>query len=205
MRGLGELAGLRPTYNLEIMGNGEGYWECGHCGYAPLSFRLDRYCLNTSCGHRKDVYARVYDADWHQISESSGSPSGSQKTSSGSQKRMVPRTRKSNTSVIVKRAMGEESEDLGSVILEDSDSHRTSLLPPNLQSLLRVIMGIPNHCLTFSTGEDLSFSNKCKAFLEEVSGERWCWWPFRPRMRLLQDDEIRMHWRCVSGVNAGIR
>ena len=193
--------GLRSTYNLEIMGNIEGFWLCGHCSYAPLSLRFDTYCVNPSCRRRRDSYARAYDTNESQTPESSGS----QRISSGSQKKEVSRTRKSNTLVVVKRPVEEESEDLGSVNLEDGDSHRMSLLPPNLQSLLRVIMGIPNHCLTFSAGEDLSLSNKCKAFLEEVSGEIWCWWPLRPRMRLLQEDEIRMHWRCVSGVNAGIR
>lgn len=161
------------------MDDSKGFWTCGHCSCGPHSLRFDFACV--FCGRRRDAYARAYDVDERQIPESSGSRKKTTKRVSG--------TGNLKSSVIVKRRMEGESEDLGSVV----------------PALLRVITGIPNHCLTFSAGEDLSFFNKCKAFLGEVSGERWCWWPLRPRMRLLQEDEIRMHWRCVRGVNAGIR
>lgn len=171
----------------------EGFWVCGHCGNGEMLLGLDTGCV--ACGRRRDASARTYDIDRYQIPESSDS-----------QKKKALRTENPNTSMIVKRSMEGESEGSGSVILDDVDSHRTSPLSSNLQSQLRDIVRIPNPYLTynFSHKEDLSFSNRCKAFLEEVSGERWCWWPLRPRMRLLQDDEIRVHWRCVSGVNAGI-
>ena len=79
------------------------------------------------------------------------------------------------------------------------NKHRISPLPPELHPLSRVLMSIPSDCLRFSEQEDMSLSNKCKGFLEQLAGEPWCWWPFRPRMRLLEYDETRMHWRCVGG------
>ena len=101
-----------------------------------------------------------------------------------------------------------ENKDFQSVIPEEDDTrnlmtnHRIRPLPSDLQSLSRVI---PNNRIWFSTKEDLSLSNRCKAFLEHSSEEPWCWWPLRPRMRLLQNDETRMHWLCVSCINAIFR
>ncbi len=82
---------------------------------------------------------------------------------------------------------------------------RVLLLPPNIRPLSRIMMTIPSDRLWFSSKEDLSLSNKIKALMEEFSEERWCWWPLRSRMRLLRNEETRMHWRCVSGVNASLR
>ena len=147
------------------MGYENGYWQCGHCGFAPLLLSLDIYCLNPSCMRHRDAYASVYDIDESQNAESSGS--------------------------LGKKVSGWRRQD-------HSAAMEVGPLPPFLQSLSRAVISIPNHCLTFSAREDLSFSNKCKAFLEQLSGESWCWWPLKPRMRLLQHDEIRMHWRCVS-------
>lgn len=79
---------------------------------------------------------------------------------------------------------------------------RDCVLPQNLHALSRVMMTIPEDRLWFSAKEDLSISNNIKAFVEQRSEKQWCWWPLRPRMRLLQQDETRMHWRCVSTVNA---
>ena len=79
---------------------------------------------------------------------------------------------------------------------------RIFLLPPNLRSLSRVIMTIPDKRLWFSKKEDLSIVNRFKAFAEQISDEKWCWWPFGPRMRSLLKDETRLHWRCVSDMNS---
>ena len=104
-----------------------------------------------------------------------------------------------------------ENKDFQSVIPEEDDTrnlmsnHRIRPLPSDLQSLSRVIISTPNNRIWFSTKEDLSLSNRCKAFLEHSSEEPWCWWPLRPRMRLLQNDETRMHWLCVSCINAIFR
>ena len=78
---------------------------------------------------------------------------------------------------------------------------RMTLLPPDLRTLSRVILTIPNNRLWFSEREDLSMSNKFKAFAEQASDKKWCWWPLRPRMRSLQTDETRLHWQCVSDVD----
>ena len=104
-----------------------------------------------------------------------------------------------------------ENKDFQSIIPEEDDTrnlmtnHRIRPLPSDLQSLSRVIISTPNNRIWFSTKEDLSLSNRCKAFLEHSSEEPWCWWPLRPRMRLLQNDETRMHWLCVSCINAIFR
>lgn len=104
-----------------------------------------------------------------------------------------------------------ENKDFQSVIPEEDDTrnlmtnHRIRPLPSDLQSLSRVIISTPDNRIWFSTKEDLSLSNRCKAFLEHSSEEPWCWWPLRPRMRLLQNDETRMHWLCVSCINAIFR
>ena len=78
---------------------------------------------------------------------------------------------------------------------------RIFLLPPDLRTLSRVILTIPNNRLWFSEREDFSMSNKFKAFAEQASDKKWCWWPLRPRMRSLQTDETRLHWQCVSDVD----
>ena len=104
-----------------------------------------------------------------------------------------------------------ENKDFQSVIPEEVDTrnlmsnHRIRSLPSDLQYLSRDIISTPNNRIWFSTKEDLSLSNRCKAFLEHSSEEPWCWWPLRPRMRLLQNDETRMHWLCVSCINAIFR
>jgi len=78
---------------------------------------------------------------------------------------------------------------------------RIFLLPASLQPLVRTIMSIPNdpgnERIWFSKEEDNSFLNKFKAVVEDTSGEKWNWWPLRPRMRVLQPHETRMHWLCV--------
>lgn len=64
--------------------------------------------------------------------------------------------------------------------------------------LTRILMSIPSDRIWFSTEDDLSVWNKIKAFVENHTEENWNWWPLRPRMRLLQKDQTRLHWRCVS-------
>ncbi len=79
------------------------------------------------------------------------------------------------------------------------------LLPQKLRPVSRIVMTIPRKSIWFSDKEDLSLSNKFKAFAEQTSNAKWRWWPLRPRMRLLQKDETRMHWLCVSGTKANSR
>ena len=35
-------------------------WICGHCGEGDMSIRFNTYCVRSSCGKRKDAYAREY-------------------------------------------------------------------------------------------------------------------------------------------------
>jgi hypothetical protein len=71
------------------------------------------------------------------------------------------------------------------------------LLPPVLAGLTRVLRSIPNDRIWFSTEDNLSLFNKAKSFIEDHTGEDWNWWPLRPRMRLLKENQTRLHWRCV--------
>lgn len=131
-----------------------------------------------------------------------------------SQKMDTSRSTKRNPSATrrwLDQRQSPENKDFQSAIPEEDDTrnlmtnHRIRPLPSDLQSLSRVIISTPNNRIWFSTKEDLSLSNRCKAFLEHSSEEPWCWWPLRPRMRLLQNDETRMHWLCVSCINAIFR
>ena len=131
-----------------------------------------------------------------------------------SQKMDTSRSTKRNPSATrrwLDQRQSPENKDFQSVIPEEDDTrnlmtnHRIRPLPSDLQSLSRVIISTPNNRIWFSTKEDLSLSNRCKAFLEHSSEEPWCWWPLRPRMRLLQNDETRMHWLCVCCINAIFR
>ena len=79
------------------------------------------------------------------------------------------------------------------------------LLPQNLRPVSRIMMTMPSESVWFSDEEDLSLSNKFKLLAEQISNVKWHWWPLRPRMQLLQKDETRMHWRCVSGTQANSR
>lgn len=72
------------------------------------------------------------------------------------------------------------------------------LLPANLSSLTRILMSIPSDHIWFSAEDDFSPSNRMKAFVEDHTEGNWNWWPLRPRMRVLQDNQTRLHWRCVS-------
>ena len=76
------------------------------------------------------------------------------------------------------------------------------LLPANLSSLTRILMSIPSDRIWFSAENDFSPSNRMKAFVEDHTEGNWNWWPLRPRMRVLQDNQTRLHWRCVSIIYA---
>lgn len=66
--------------------------------------------------------------------------------------------------------------------------------------LTRIIMSIPRDRIWFSAEDDLSVWNKVKTFVENHTEENWNWWPLRPRMRMLQINQTRLHWRCVSNL-----
>ena len=72
------------------------------------------------------------------------------------------------------------------------------LLPVSLHSLITSILSIPNEDIWISSVQDHSTINKMKIFIEQITREDWNWWPLRPKMRVLEDDETRVHWICVS-------
>ncbi len=73
-----------------------------------------------------------------------------------------------------------------------------SLLPVSLHSLITSILSIPNEDIWISSMQDHSTINKMKISIEQITREDWNWWPLRPKMRDLEDDETRVHWVCVS-------
>ncbi|KAH7409341.1 hypothetical protein BKA64DRAFT_393873 [Cadophora sp. MPI-SDFR-AT-0126] len=75
---------------------------------------------------------------------------------------------------------------------------RIFLLPPTLGPLVRIMMSLPAECVWLDDQEDASLSNKLKAFVEDMTEEKWNWWPLRPRMRPLGKDQMRLNWVCVS-------
>lgn len=46
--------------------------------------------------------------------------------------------------------------------------------------------------------EELTFANKLKGIVEDLTGETWNWWPFRPRFLPLSSTKRRIEWSCVS-------
>jgi hypothetical protein len=65
--------------------------------------------------------------------------------------------------------------------------------------LTRVLMSIPSDRIWFSDEDDNSILNKFKILVEEFTEEDWDWWP----LRMLQKDQTRVHWLCVSNSNLG--
>ena len=63
--------------------------------------------------------------------------------------------------------------------------------------LKQVLSSVPKEHIWWSSEQDLSFSNRVKACIEDHTQVKWNWWPFEPRKRLLQGDESRMYWQCV--------
>ena len=49
-----------------------------------------------------------------------------------------------------------------------------------------------------SNGKEYSLINSIKLYVEYLTGELWDWWPLRPSLRQLLEDEIRVLWHCVS-------
>lgn len=83
-----------------------------------------------------------------------------------------------------------------------SDNLEILLLPNTLGPLARVLKSVPSDRIWFSTKNDFSPSNRTKSLIEDHTEENWNWWPLRPRMRLLQNHQTRLHWRCVSILRA---
>ena len=94
------------------------------------------------------------------------------------------------------------------IIMTDSKVFRNlvtqfqlSLLPSFLEPLIATITSIQDVDVWFSSRQDRSISNQLKVFAKESTGQNWDWWPLRPKLRLLRDDETRLFWKCVSSVS----
>jgi hypothetical protein len=72
------------------------------------------------------------------------------------------------------------------------------LLPTSVSPLIQMLMAVPNENIWFSDENDNSILNKLKIMIEDLTEENWHWWPFRPKMRVLKENETRVNWRCVS-------
>ncbi|KAJ4159125.1 uncharacterized protein LMH87_008039 [Akanthomyces muscarius] len=67
------------------------------------------------------------------------------------------------------------------------------------RTLRHVLLSIPRKYIWVSQEQDLSLSNRAKAWIEDVTLLKWNWWPFCPRKRLLRHSEARVFWRCTCG------
>ena len=83
----------------------------------------------------------------------------------------------------------------GSAFQALSTTFAVFVLPLNLR---RLIMSVPLAKMRFSVEDDLSLLNKLKSFMEIHTGARWNWWPLKPRVPLLNANQMRMHWQCVG-------
>ncbi|KAJ5273156.1 P-loop containing nucleoside triphosphate hydrolase protein [Penicillium angulare] len=68
----------------------------------------------------------------------------------------------------------------------------------NLEVVVSELQHVPPDKIALSFDEDTSILNTIKGLWEAFTAERWDWWPLRPYMRALGNDEARLHWQCVS-------
>lgn len=74
--------------------------------------------------------------------------------------------------------------------------HFTSLFVPF--ELGELVQSVPRDQIEFSYEQDFSPINQFKLWMEDSTGSPWNWWPFTQPKRVLQEDEVRVLWRCVS-------
>ncbi|KFY68064.1 hypothetical protein V496_01311 [Pseudogymnoascus sp. VKM F-4515 (FW-2607)] len=75
------------------------------------------------------------------------------------------------------------------------------LLPTSMSPLIQMLMAVPYENIWFSDENDNSILNLFKIVIEDLTEGNWHWWPFRPKMRMLQENETRVHWRCHCGTH----
>lgn len=66
------------------------------------------------------------------------------------------------------------------------------------RTLRHVLLSIPRQQIWVSHEQDLTLSNRTKAWIEATTLLKWNWWPLSPRRRTLRHGEARVFWRCVS-------
>ncbi|KAJ5995716.1 kinesin [Penicillium waksmanii] len=74
----------------------------------------------------------------------------------------------------------------------------TSTQLHNLEVIVSELQHVGPDKIALSFDEDYSILNTIKGKWEAFTAERWDWWPLRPYMRALANDEARLHWQCVS-------
>jgi tetratricopeptide (TPR) repeat protein len=72
---------------------------------------------------------------------------------------------------------------------------RIQTLPHSLKDIIQTA---PHGSLWLTDQDNNSLSNRMKAFVEDFTVLEWNWWPFEPRMKNLNSNEIRLFWHCVS-------
>ncbi|KAK5690280.1 hypothetical protein LTR17_026011 [Elasticomyces elasticus] len=75
----------------------------------------------------------------------------------------------------------------------------TALALQELRGLVYERIWLSRHEVRFSSAETLTLDDRMKGHVEDFLGERWNWWPLRPRSLPLKDGYIRVHWRCNCG------
>ena len=77
-----------------------------------------------------------------------------------------------------------------------------SQLPSSLHPLINIIRSFQHVNLWFSSRRDRSVLNRMKILAEQSTGYEWDWWPLRPKLRALRDNELRLFWKCVSSISS---
>lgn len=99
------------------------------------------------------------------------------------------------------RAYGERntiSRD-GQADKEDEPTLQTwEASPENLKSQKSLSLDLSHFRVRVLNGREYSLANSMKLWIQFLTGESWDWWPLRPCFQQLLDDELRIHWYCVS-------
>ena len=97
-----------------------------------------------------------------------------------------------NQHPIIRESPTEKQEERVTQGWEEDSGHLENLETPSL-TLSRFRVQV-------STGEEYSFTNSMKLWVQRVTRESWDWWPLCGTFRPLLQDEIRIQWSCVGTV-----
>lgn len=75
---------------------------------------------------------------------------------------------------------------------------RVFLVAQDMRSLSQLLSSIPKERIWLDMNNDVSIPNKIKSFVEDATEGNWNWWPLGARMKMLQENQTRLHWICVS-------
>lgn len=68
----------------------------------------------------------------------------------------------------------------------------------DLKRLLDDLHFVTSDQIRILQGENLGFSNRLKAAIEDATGDTWDWWPLKPRQLSIPFNQARLYWACVS-------